>query len=79
LSLLQELPVDWVSFDRHLVGRLDSSPTDQAIVIGLVDLVHRLGIATGATGVASVFQADFLLGLGCEHLRGPLFSSPLDA
>lgn len=79
LGLLQDLPIDWVSFDGDIVGRLDTSPTDQAIVIGLVDLVHRLGIATGATGVVTVFQADFLIGLGCEQLRGPLFSMALDA
>jgi diguanylate cyclase (GGDEF)-like protein/PAS domain S-box-containing protein len=79
MALLQDMPIDWVSFDRELIARLEASPTDQAIVIGLVDLVHRLGIATGAAGVGTVFQADFLMGLGCEQLHGPLFSTPLDA
>jgi diguanylate cyclase (GGDEF)-like protein/PAS domain S-box-containing protein len=79
LPLLQHLPVDRVCFAAGLVARLAESPTDQAIVIGLVDLVHRLGIATAAAGVATEFQADFLTGLGCEHLSGPLFAEPLTA
>jgi diguanylate cyclase (GGDEF)-like protein len=79
LDLLRDLPFDWVSFDSRMIARLESSPTDQAIVIGLVDLVHRLGIAAGGAGVATVFQADFLIGLGCEYLHGPLFSAPLNA
>jgi EAL domain-containing protein (putative c-di-GMP-specific phosphodiesterase class I) len=50
---------------------------DAAIVTAVVSLAGSLGLGTIAEGVERRDQLDVLLGLGCNHFQGYLFSRPL--
>jgi EAL domain-containing protein (putative c-di-GMP-specific phosphodiesterase class I)/GGDEF domain-containing protein len=73
---LAELPIDGLRIDRGLVAELGRRPRAQAVVGGIVDFAHRLGLAVGAVGVETEAQRAALLGLGCSQMQGMLFARP---
>lgn len=77
LTHLRRLPIAGVRFADSFVDGIESDGTDQAIVIGMVDLLHRIGLRACAQQVKTVRQADFLSGIGCDQLQGPYFSLPI--
>ncbi|MEJ1161911.1 sensor domain-containing protein [Prosthecomicrobium sp. N25] len=78
LMHLKQFPIDRIKIDGSFVDRIEQAPEDQAIVIGLVDLAHRLGIETTAERVSTRWQRDFLEGIGCDQIQGYLVSPPLE-
>lgn len=79
LAHLKDAPIDRIKIDRRFVRGLEDDPVDQSIVVGMIDLVHRIGIATTAEGVASPWQDRFLRGIGCDQLQGPHIAAPMPA
>jgi EAL domain-containing protein (putative c-di-GMP-specific phosphodiesterase class I) len=49
---------------------------DATLVAAIVAMAEALGINTIAEGVESESQAETLLGLGCTHAQGFLYSRP---
>ncbi len=78
LSYLRTLPVDEVKIDRSFVADLDLA-TGSALVHGIVDLSHSLGLTVVAEGVERQEHADALRDLGCEYAQGYLFARPMPA
>ena len=76
LSYLRMLPVDTVKLDRSFVSRLTDSPRDRAIVAGIIDLAHALGLTVVAEGVEQDAEALHLRRLGCDLGQGFLFARP---
>ncbi|HEX2810856.1 MAG TPA: EAL domain-containing protein, partial [Kineosporiaceae bacterium] len=70
LSLLRDLPLDIIKIDRSFVQRMAASPTDAAIVEGVVDLAARLGLHIIAEGVETDREVDHLMRLGAMHAQG---------
>jgi EAL domain-containing protein (putative c-di-GMP-specific phosphodiesterase class I) len=54
------------------VKNLPRSEEDRAFVQTLIDLAHRLGLATVAEWVADEESAAILSGWGCDYLQGQL-------
>jgi diguanylate cyclase (GGDEF)-like protein/PAS domain S-box-containing protein len=79
LTQIKSFPIDLIKINKAFVEGLRNNPEDQAIVIGLIDLVHRLGIATAADGVSDYWQADFLSGIGCDQIQGGFIEGPMPA
>jgi diguanylate cyclase len=77
LSYLKRFPLDELKIDRSFVKDLPGSPADLAIVRGVVDLGHNLGMSVIAEGVETTAQRDCLHGLGCDRYQGFLFSRPV--
>jgi diguanylate cyclase (GGDEF)-like protein len=81
---LKTLPVSEVKIDRGFVARMDTDPTDRAIVRSTIQLAHNLGMHLVAEGVEDDATWKALAGLGCEliqgyHLARPLAVAELDA
>ena len=79
LSYLRRFPVTTVKIDRSFVERLDLGRADVAIVAGIVNIAHTLGLVVVAEGVEDEVQLNTLHDLGCDFAQGYLFSRPLEA
>lgn len=76
LSYLRDLPVDTLKLDQSFIKGLPQNKHDAAIVGGVVNIVHQLGIEIVAEGVESAQQADFLKQLDCNYLQGFYYAKP---
>lgn len=79
LSQLRGLPVHQLKIDRQFVTALETSPNDDAVVIAIIELGHRLGLTIVAEGVESEATARRLMELDCDDLQGFWFSRPMVA
>ena len=79
LSYLQRFPVDLLKVDRSFVAGVTHGEGDAAIVRGVIDLAHRLGLSAVAEGVESTEQMEALRDLGCEQAQGYFLGHPATA
>jgi PAS domain S-box-containing protein len=79
LSYLRRFPVTSVKIDRTFVESLGETRDDDAMVAGIVNLAHTLGLKVVAEGVEKESQLKTLTDLGCDFAQGYLFSRPLPA
>ena len=79
LSYLRRFPVTGVKIDRTFVESLGETRDDDAMVAGIVNLAHTLGLKVVAEGVEKPSQLQTLIDLGCDFAQGFLFSRPLPA
>ncbi|MHC8307771.1 putative bifunctional diguanylate cyclase/phosphodiesterase [Pseudomonas sp. PB3P13] len=79
LSLLRDLELDTVKFDKHLIARLPTSARDAALVRHVIDLCRQFGILVIAEGVETVAQLEWLRANGCGFVQGFLVARPLVA
>jgi diguanylate cyclase (GGDEF)-like protein/PAS domain S-box-containing protein len=79
LNHLKRFPIDRIKIDGAFIAGLESEAEDQAIVLGLIDLVHRLGITTTAENVTTRGQYEFLRGVGCDQVQGYHVARPMAA
>ncbi len=79
LSYLKNFPVDYLKIDRSFIAPLGKSPEDTALVAGIINLVHALGLEVTAEGVETAEQAEQLQNMGCDLAQGYYFSKPLPA
>ncbi len=79
LSYLRRFPVTSVKIDRTFVDSLGVTRDDDAMVAGIVNLAHTLGLKVVAEGVENEEQRKTLTDLGCDYAQGYLFSRPLTA
>lgn len=70
LSYLRFLPFDTIKIDRSFISELPKSPSDQAIVAGIINLAHRLNIKVVAEGVETAEQFLILKGHECDSVQG---------
>jgi diguanylate cyclase (GGDEF)-like protein/PAS domain S-box-containing protein len=76
LSHLRRFPVDLLKIDRSFVAGITTSSQDEAIVRGIVDLAHALGVRVVAEGVEQPAQRAALSALGCDMAQGFLWKRP---
>jgi EAL domain-containing protein (putative c-di-GMP-specific phosphodiesterase class I) len=79
LLYLRRLPLDVLKIDHSFVAGVATEPEDQAIVSGIINLAHGLGLTALAEGVETPEQADTLRQLGCDLAQGFLWSRALPA
>ncbi len=79
LSYLRRFPVTSVKIDRTFVEMLGTTRDDDAMVAGIINLAHTLGLKVVAEGVETESQRRTLADLGCDFAQGYLFSRPLSA
>jgi EAL domain-containing protein (putative c-di-GMP-specific phosphodiesterase class I) len=77
LSYLRRLPVSAVKFDRSFIFELGADREGSTIVASVISLAHALGMEIIAEGVETNEHVAALLGLGCDHAQGYLFSPPV--
>ncbi len=76
LAHLQQLPIDEIKIDGTFVGQLPSQH-DQSLIQMVTDLARHIGVPTVAEGVETDEQAGILRSVGCDHLQGFYFATPL--
>jgi diguanylate cyclase (GGDEF)-like protein/PAS domain S-box-containing protein len=77
LSYLRRFPVDYLKIDRSFVRGIGQSEEDKAIVRGVIDMAHALGLQAIAEGVEQQEQFDVLRELGCDLGQGYLWLRPV--
>ena len=77
LSYLQRFALDFLKIDQSFVAQLGTDPRATAIVRGVVDLAHALGMLVVAEGVERPDQLAALRRLGCDRAQGYLFGRPM--
>jgi diguanylate cyclase (GGDEF)-like protein/PAS domain S-box-containing protein len=78
MHLRRLLPVDTLKIDKSFVDGIVSDAEDSAIVQGVVQLAHSLGLVAVAEGVEHADQAELLTDMGCQSAQGYLFARPLE-
>jgi diguanylate cyclase len=79
LSYLRGFPIDAVKIDRSFVEAVGRGYRESALLRGIVDLSHALGLIAVAEGIERQEQAAHMEGLGCPLGQGYYFSRPLSA
>jgi diguanylate cyclase (GGDEF)-like protein len=76
LLYLRRFPVTSLKIDRSFVSGLPGEADATAIVTGVIELAHGLGLAAVAEGVETLEQLAQLRAAGCEYAQGYLWSGP---
>lgn len=79
LSYLKRFPIDKVKIDKSFINDVTSDRDNASIVIAILLLADRLGLATVAEGVETEEQCGFLERHLCQEIQGYLISRPLPA
>jgi len=79
LSHLLRFPIDVIKIDRHFISRMATDTDASALVVTLVELGRRLGMAVVAEGVERPDVLEALTRLGCREAQGFLLHAPMPA
>jgi len=72
LSYLKDFPIDCLKIDRSFVQKIQSNPTDKA----LVDMILSMAKVV-AEGIEEIEQLSYLVTSECDTIQGFLFSKPI--
>jgi len=75
-AALRILPLDELKIDAGFVHGLGRSPIDAALVHGMVDIGHALGLSVVAEGVETREAWQVLAGWGCDYAQGFYVAGP---
>ncbi len=76
MKYLKDMPVDCLKIDQCFVRGMEE-PANQAIIVSIVTLAEKLGLATVVEGVENQQEVDFLKSVGCDIMQGYFFAKPL--
>ena len=76
LSLLKDLPVDYIKIDRSFVSGLHESDDNAKLTEGLIAIAHALRLKTVAEGVETQAQYQWLAEQKVDLIQGYLFGKP---
>jgi len=74
LALLRDVASDLVKLDAAFVRAAMRDTRGRALLEGVVELAHRLGVQVVAEGVESPEESQALAALGCDFLQGFCFA-----
>lgn len=79
LNDFKKFPVDRVKIDRSFLEQLPEEPEDKAVTEAVLHVSEALQVVSGAIGVESGEQEEFLKATGCRFAQGFWYSEPLKA
>jgi EAL domain-containing protein (putative c-di-GMP-specific phosphodiesterase class I) len=77
LSYLKKFEIDTLKLDQSFLSDLNE-PRTLALVSGIVQLGHALGMKIVAEGIEDEERLEFVRRIGCDEGQGYLLSRPLD-
>ena len=72
-SDLCDYPVDIIKVDRHIVAK-SATPRGKALLRGIVDFAHGLGIKVLCEGVETAAENENVIDSGAEYIQGFYYS-----
>jgi diguanylate cyclase (GGDEF)-like protein len=78
-AALRVLPLDELKIDAGFVHGVGRSATDSALVHGMIDIGHALGLSVVAEGVETRDAWTALAGWGCDYAQGFYVAGPTPA
>jgi diguanylate cyclase (GGDEF)-like protein/PAS domain S-box-containing protein len=75
--LTSQFKMDHLKIDGSFVRKFLEDPDDSAIIPGLIDLGHAVGLRVIAEGVETANQLRSLKEMGCEFVQGNYVAKPL--
>lgn len=79
LSLLQNLPVDYLKIDKIFIDSLTSAGEDTPVLDTIVDLSRRLNLTTIAEGVTTAHQVEWVIKNQVAYIQGYYYGQPMPA
>jgi diguanylate cyclase (GGDEF)-like protein len=79
LSYLHRLPVEILKIDRSFIGHIADGSKERAIVTGMIELAHAIGMRVVAEGVETAAQLTELRRMGCDVVQGYYLAMPAPA
>lgn len=79
LAFLKQYPITRLKIDRGFVSNVQARGEDAAIVMAVIMLARRIGLAVIAEGVETEEQEGLLKKWRCPQAQGYLYSMPLAA
>ena len=76
LSYLHRLPVEILKIDRSFIQHIADGAKERAIVTGMVELAHAIGMRVVAEGVETAAQLSELRRIGCDVVQGWYIARP---
>lgn len=70
LALLREVPAELVKLDTSFVRAAGRFQRGEALLSGIVDLAHRLGVKVVAEGVETAEELELARRAGCDFVQG---------
>ena len=79
LGHLRQLPIDTLKIARPFIAKIADDGEDPALVRGIIELAHSLGLRLIAEGIEHPGQRATLRALNCPLGQGFLFGRPMSA
>ena len=70
---ISDYPIDHIKVDRQLVLKAETK-RGTAVLHGLIELAHNLGIRVVCEGVETTLQRDVVTENGCDYIQGYYYS-----
>lgn len=77
LVLLKRLPLHVLKIDPSFIFQMIDSVSDEAVIKGIIDMAHGLGLSVTAEGVETEAQLNRLQQLGCDRIQGYYTGRPM--
>lgn len=77
LNYLHQFPVDILKIDRSFISPIPVTASNETVVSSIIELAHKLNIATVAEGIETPQQLMCLQAMRCHYGQGYHFSKPL--
>ena len=74
---MASLPYRCIKLDKSLLWSAEKSASQMRLLLGVIKIVHALGLTSLCEGVETAEQAELLTTLGVAMLQGYYFSKPL--
>jgi EAL domain-containing protein (putative c-di-GMP-specific phosphodiesterase class I) len=75
--LTSQFKMDHLKIDGSFVRKFLEDPDNSAIIPGLIDLGHAVGLRVIAEGVETAVQLQRLKEMGCEFVQGNIIAEPM--
>lgn len=76
LKLINTIRPDFIKLDMELIRNIDSNDYKKVVVENLINIAHKLDIATIGEGIETQQERDVLSQLGTDYLQGFYFGKP---
>lgn len=77
LVLLKRLPLHVLKIDPSFIFHITENVSDEAVVRGIINMSHGLGLSVTAEGVETEAQLNRLHELGCDRIQGYYTGRPM--